>query len=325
MIAAAYISPAAEEASAMTIQQLSHVVTIAESGSFNRAAEKLFLAQPSLTSSVKALEKELGIAIFNRSGHGVTLTPEGADFLPYARSVLEQVRQLQDAYGGQGARKKKFAVSTQHYSFAVKAFVELTRTYDVAAYEFAIRETRTLDVIRDVQSSRSELGILYLNDFNRKAITKLLSDSELTYTHLIDCGVFVYLWKGHPLAGRESISFADLAPYPCLSFEQGENISFYLSEELLSTNEYPRLIKCCDRATVLNLMVGVNGYTLCSGIICEELSGPDYVAVPYVDERESADSQMELVLVTRRGHTLSAVGARYVDELKRYLGMETEV
>ena len=308
----------------MTLQQLNYIITISETGSINKAAEKLYVSQPSLTSAIKELERELGIVVFNRTGKGVTLTADGLDFLPYARQVYGQYLSLMEKYGKAGGRRQKFGVSCQHYSFAVKAFVEMAKAYDMAKYEFAIRETRTLDVIRDVQSSRSELGILYLNDFNRKAITKLLSDSELTYTHLIDCGVFVYLWKGHPLAGRESISFADLAPYPCLSFEQGENSSFYLSEELLSTNEYPRLIKCCDRATVLNLMVGVNGYTLCSGIICEELSGPDYVAVPYVDERESADSQMELVLVTRRGHTLSAVGARYVDELKRYLGMETE-
>ena len=308
----------------MTIQQLLYVIQITEMGSFNRAAEKLFMAQPSLTAAVKELEKEIGITIFNRSGKGVTLTAEGTDFLPYARSVADQYQNLLDVYGKQGARKQKFAVSTQHYSFAVKAFVELTRAFDVAEYEFAIRETRTRDVIDDVNASRSEIGILYLNDFNRRAITKLLSAGNLQATKLISCPPYVYLWKGHPLAKKEAISFSDLAPYPCLSFEQGENSSFYLAEELLAANDYPRIIKCCDRATVLNLMVGVNGYTLCSGIICEELNGGDYVAVPYLDEPGMPESVMELVLITRKNHLLSAAGERYIAELKWYLGIGQE-
>ena len=307
----------------MTIQQLLYVIRITETGSFNRAAESLFMAQPSLTTAVKELEKEIGVILFNRSGKGVTLTAEGTDFLPYARSVVDQYQNLLDVYGKQGARKQKFAVSTQHYSFAVKAFVELTRTFDVAEYEFAIRETRTRDVIDDVIAARSEIGILYLNDFNRKAITKLLASGNLQATPLISCHAYVYLWKGHPLAQKEAISFSDLAPYPCLSFEQGENSSFYLAEELLAANDYSRIIKCCDRATILNLMVGVNGYTLCSGIICEELNGGDYVAVPYLDEPGMPESVMELCLVTRKNHPLSAVGERYVAELKRYLGMDT--
>lgn len=310
-----------ERSTGVTIQQLNYVIRITETGSFNRAAEKLFVAQPSLTSAVKELEKEIGITIFNRSGRGVTLTADGADFLPYARSVVDQYQSLMDVYGKTGLRRQKFAVSTQHYSFAVKAFVEMTRTFDVAEYEFAIRETRTRDVIDDVASSRSEIGILYLNDFNRKAIMKLLSAENLQTTPLIDCHAYVYLWKSHPLAQREAISFSDLAPYPCLSFEQGENSSFYLAEEILSTNDYPRIIKCCDRATVLNLMVGLNGYTLCSGIICEELNGGDYVAVPYKDEPGAPESIMELCLVTRKNHMLSEAGERYVAELKRYLGI----
>ena len=303
----------------MTLQQLNYVIQVAECGSFNRAAERLFISQPSLTNAIRDLEEDAGITIFNRSARGVTLTAEGVEFLPYARSVYDQYQALMDAYGRHGVRRQKFAVSTQHYSFAVKAFVELTRAFDVAEYEFAIRETRTRDVINDVAAARSEIGILYLNDFNRKALLKLFNDNNLQYQPLTSCAAYVYLWKGHPLAGRAAITFDDLAPYPCLSFEQGEGSSFYLSEEILSTNEYPRLIKCCDRATVLNLMVGVNGYTLCSGIICEELNGGDYIAVPYQEENAGPDSTMELVLVTRKNHILSAAGVRYIDELKAYL------
>lgn len=303
----------------MTLQQLLYVITISETGSFNKASEQLFVSQPSLTNAVKELEKETGVTIFNRTGRGVTLTAEGVRFLPYARQVYTQYQNLLDAYGQHSARRQQFAVSTQHYSFAVKAFVELTKTFDVAEYEFAIRETRTRNVIDDVAAARSEIGILYLNDFNRKAILKLLSSNQLHFTPLISCKAYVYLWKGHPLAGRKSISFGDLSPYPCLAFEQGDSSNFYLAEELLSTNEYPRIIKCCDRATVLNLMVGLNGYTICSGIICEELNGGDYIAVPYDAGDRSPDTTMELGLITRKNQVLSAVAERYVAELRRYL------
>ena len=308
----------------MTLQQLNYVIRISETGSFNKAAELLFVTQPSLTNAVKELEKELGITVFNRSGKGVTLTAEGLSFLPYARQVYSQYQNLLDAYSKQGKRKRQFAVSAQHYSFAVKAFVEMTKTFDVAEYEFAIRETRTRNVIDDVAAARSEIGILYLNDFNRKAILKILSASQLQFTPLIACQAYVYLWKHHPLAQRESISLADLLPYPCLSFEQGDNSNFYLAEELLSTNDYPRIIKCCDRATVLNLMVGLNGYTICSNIICEELNGGDYIALPYRDREDTPDSTMELGLITRKNQVLSAAGVRYIAELKRYLHLPAD-
>ena len=304
----------------MTLLQLNYVVAVSETGSFNRAAEKLYVAQPSITSAVKELEKELGIVIFNRTGRGATLTAEGLAFLPYAKQVCAQAQNLLDAYGKSGARRQQFAVSTQHYSFAVKAFVELARTVDVAQYEFAIRETRTRDVIDDVASLRSEIGILYLSDFNRRAMMKLLSVAGLDFHPLIECNAFVYLWRGHPLARKKSITFADLEPYPCLSFEQGDS-SFYYAEEILSTSEYPRVIRACDRATMLNLMVGLNGYTLCSGIICEELNGSDYAAVPYEPDEANPSSVMEIGYVVRKNAVLSAMGEKYILEIRRYLGL----
>ncbi len=302
----------------MTLQQLRDVIAIAETGSFSRAAERLYIAQPSLTSAVRELERELGVTLFLRGGRGASLTPDGEDFLPYARSVMAQFQTLLDAYGG-GVRRQRFAVSTQHYSFAVKAFAEATRACDAAEFEFALRETRTLQVIEDVAASRSEIGILYLSDYNRKVLAKLFHEHGLCFHRLIDCKAYVYLWRGHPLAGRRSIAFEDLAPYPCLAFEQGENSSFYLAEEILSENEYPRLIRCCDRATMLNLMIGLMGYTLCSGIICEELNGGDYIAVPYEADEENPNSVMEIGWITRKNSVLSPLGERYVQELRRYL------
>lgn len=303
----------------MTLQQLRYAITIAEKGSFNRAAQVLYVSQPSLTSSMQELERELGIVIFNRSGRGITVTPDGAEFLMYARQMYSQYESLMDKYGKSQNIKKKFGVSTQHYSFAVKAFVELVKSFDTRQYDFAIRETKTREVISDVAALKSEIGILYLSDFNRTAIQKLLRASGLDFHHLIDCHAYVYLWSGHPLAQKNSIRFEELRDYPCLSFEQGDVTSFYFAEEILSECEYPRTIKACDRATMLNLMVGLNGYTLCSGIICEELNGDNYLAVPFEDDALSGRNIMEIGYITKSNAILSRIGEEYILEIRKYL------
>lgn len=303
----------------MTLQQLHYAITISESGSLNKAAEILYIAQPSLTNSMQELEKELGITIFNRSGRGVTLTADGAEFLQHAKQLYSQYEMLTEKYGNSQNIKRKFGVSTQHYSFAVKAFVELVKSFDTTRYEFAIRETQTKDVIGDVASLKSEIGILYLSDFNRAAIGKLLRTAGLEFHHLIDCKAYVYLWSGHPLASRKSIRFEELADYPCLSFEQGDTSSFYFAEEILSTNEYVRTIKANDRATMLNLMIGLNGYTLCSGIICEELNGSDYVAVPFDCGDNSSEGNMEIGYIVKKNLIPSDMGKLYIQETEKYL------
>lgn len=303
----------------MTLQQLHYAITISETGSLNKAAEILYVAQPSLTGSMQELEKELGIKIFHRSGRGVSLTNDGLEFIVYARQVYHQYEILMGKYGKSGKRKKKFGVSTQHYSFAIKSFVEMVKQFNTEEYEFAVRETKTKDIIDDVITSKSEIGILYLSDFNRKAIEKLLRTNNLEFHKLIDCNAFVYLWKGHPLANNKSIRFEELADYPCLTFEQGAEGSFYFAEEILSTNEYTRTIKATDRATMLNLMVGLNGYTLCSGIICEELNGSDYIAVPFEAEEDMVGSKMEIGYIVRQNIVLSSMGELYIEELCRYL------
>lgn len=306
----------------MTLQQLHYAITIAENGSLNKAAEILYIAQPSLTSSMQELEKELGIIIFNRSGRGVTLTADGVEFLQHAKQLYSQYEMLAEKYGNPQNLKKKFGVSTQHYSFAVKAFVEMVKSFDTSRYEFAIRETKTKDVISDVASMKSEIGILYLSDFNRAAINKLLRTAGLEFHHLIDCNVYVYMWSGHPLSKQKSIRFEELTDYPCLSFEQGDTSSFYFAEEILSTNEYFRTIKANDRATMLNLMIGLNGYTLCSGIICEELNGDDYIAVPFEADSAEESSVMEIGYITKKNSLLSDIGQKYIDEIRRYLQVE---
>lgn len=308
----------------MTLQQLHYAITISEAGSLNKAAELLYVSQPSLTSAIKELERELGIIIFNRGGRGVTLTADGAEFMLYARQLYNQYEAVCDRYGNPQNIKKKFGVSTQHYSFAVKAFVELVKKYDTLKYEFAVRETKTREVIQDVINMRSEIGILYLSDFNRAALTKILHSGGLEFHHIIDCPAYVYLWSGHPLAKNDCISFEQLRDYPCLSFEQGDGASFYFAEELLSTSEYNRIIKANDRATMLNLMVGLGGYTLCSGVICEELNGSDYVAVPFKGETEGG-SVMEIGYITKKNTLLSTMGRQYIDEITNYLNTHKRV
>lgn len=305
----------------MTLQQIYYVITVSETGSLNKASELLYLSQPSLTSAIKELEKELGIIIFHRSGRGVSLTNDGLEFISYARQLYQQYDRVMEKYGKRGNLKKKFGISTQHYSFAVKSFVELAKKFDMEKYEFAFRETKTKEVIEDVSTLRSEIGILYLSDFNRNVIMKLLHTNQLEFHRLIDCDAYVYLWKGHPLAGNTSISFYELMEYPCLAFEQGDSSSFYLSEEILSNNEYSKMIKVNDRATMLNLMIGLNGYTLCSGIICEELNGTDFITVPFASDADNPNSKMELGYIVKKNMIPSEVGSLYIRELKQCLGI----
>ena len=307
----------------MTLQQIFYALTIAETKSMNKAAEKLFISQPTLTSAIKELENSLGITIFRRTSRGVEKTNDGEEFLVYARQLYQQYELLEEKYTAGGSVKRKFGVSTQHYSFAVKAFVETVKRFDTSEYEFAIRETKTYEVITDVGRLKSEIGILYMSDFNRKILTKMLRENGLVFHKLIECRAYVYLWKHHPLANRKSIGMHDLADYPCLSFEQGDNSSFYFAEEILGENEYSRTIKACDRATMLNLMIGLNGYTLCSGIICEELNGSDYIAVPLKNE-DAEDGKMEIGYIVKKNTVLSSIGELYIKELKEYLGKGRE-
>ena len=303
----------------MTLQQLHYIIVISETGSLSKAAEVLYISQPSLSDAVQDMEKELGFALFYRSSRGMSLTNDGMEFISYARQVYNQYEMLLEKYGKAGKLKKKFGISTQHYSFAVKSFVEMVKHFNTAEYEFAIRETKTREVIDDVHTFKSEIGIIYLSDFNRQVITKLLKVNDLEFHKLIDCDAYVYIWKGHPLAKCKTIRFEQLADYPCLSFEQGSDGSFYFAEEILSTNEYHRVIKANDRATMLNLMIGLNGYTLCSGIICEELNGTDYVAVPFEPDSDNPGSKMEIGYIVKKNLVMSRMGELYIQEIKRYL------
>ena len=261
----------------MTLQQLRYAIAVADCGSMNQAAAKLFISQPSLSEAVKELEREIGIRIFGRTNRGILVTTEGNEFLGYARQVVEQYRLMEQRYVEKTQTKKRFAVSMQHYTFAVKAFVEMVKEFGMDDYAFVIHE------------------------------------SELEFIPLFDCNTYVYVWKKNPIASKSSVSLQELEKYPCLTFDQGKTNSFYFAEEVFSTYEYKQTIQVDDRASMLNLMVGLNGYTLCSGIICEELNGSDYAAVP-LKETEV----MTIGYVKRKSIQLSELAQLYVNELAKY-------
>lgn len=297
----------------MTLTQLIYAVTVAEKKSMNQAAAELYVSQPALSGAIRDLEEELHIQIFLRSNKGIVITTEGEEFLSYARQIVEISQMISERYTEDKSRKKKFSVSMQHYSFAVEAFIELSRKFSMNEFELAVHETKTYEIIENVRDGRSEIGVLYINEFNQKAMNKIFAENGLEFVPLFDCGISVYLSRKHPLAKQQRICFEELEPYPCLSFEQGDKNAFYFAEEVLSTLNYKQTIKTDDRATMLNLMVGLNGYTLCSGIICGDLNGGNFVSVPF-----DTQDTMTIGYVRRKNMPLSVIGQEYIQILSGY-------
>lgn len=297
----------------MTLQQLKYAITVAETGTITEAASKLYISQPSLTNAIHELEKEMNIIIFNRTNKGISISKEGEDFLGYARQVLEQAAILEDKYKGDNGGKKKFCVSTQHYSFAVNAFVDLIKKFGQDEYDFSVRETQTYEIIEDVARMRSEIGILFLNDFNEKVITKILKSYDLEFHQLFVARPHVFISRKHPLAQNQVIINEELEQYPYLTFEQGEHNSFYFSEEIFSATERKKNIRVRDRATLFNLLIGLNGYTVCSGVIDKKLNGKDIIAVPLADE-----SDMRIGYITHKKGRISRLGTTYLEALNKY-------
>ena len=298
----------------MTLQQLKYALTIADCGSMNEAAKTLFLSQPSLSETIRELETEIGFELFVRSNRGILVTPEGEEFLGYARQVLEQAALLEDRYKGGNGGKQEFCVSTQHYSFAVNAFVDLIKKYGHDEYDFSIRETQTYEIIEDVATMKSEIGVIYMNDFNRVVLEKEIKSHNLVFHELMQAEPHVFISRRHPLAGRSKVTMSELQDYPYLSFEQGEHNSFYYSEEIFSVEEKKKNIRVRDRATLFNLLIGLNGFTVCSGVIDEELNGKDIIAVPL-----DGEGGMHIGYVTHKNVSLSRLGEIYVEALKSYI------
>ena len=298
----------------MTLQQLLYTVKIAETKSMNKAAAELFISQPALSSAIHELEEELQIEIFIRTQRGIIVTTEGENFLSYARQIVEMSEMLKERYASGENVSNKFSVSMQHYSFAVMAFVRIVKKIGTNQFDFAVYETKTYEVIENVRDAKSELGILYINEFNQQVLNKLFRENQLVFVPLFDCDTYVYLKKGHPLSDNKVISMKDLEPYTCLAFDQGKNNSFYLAEEMMSTYDYKKIIRANDRATMLNLLYGIDGYTLCSGVICDALNGDDVIAIPLKESEK-----MTIGYIHRKGAKISPIGEMYLEELVKYL------
>lgn len=300
----------------MTLQQLKYVIKAVEYGSITEAAKRLFITQPSLSSAVRELENELGFEIFSRSTKGIALTIDGAEFLSYARQVVEQAELLEQRYKGKKPSRQLFSVSTQHYAFSVNAFVELVKESNADEYEFILRETRTYDIIRDVINMRSEIGVLYLSDFNEKVISKLLKENRLEFHPLFEAAPHVFVSASNPLSAKRSVTLEDLEGLPCLSFEQGEFNSFYFSEEILSTIYHKKSIHVSDRATLFNLLIGLNGYTICTGVLSADLNGENIVSVPLVT---ASEEKMVIGWIINSKAILSNAAENYIGHLKKLI------
>ncbi|EFM11129.1 transcriptional regulator, LysR family [Paenibacillus curdlanolyticus YK9] len=295
----------------MTLQQLKYILTIVSCGSISEAAKQLFISQPSLSSAVKELEQEIGVEIFVRSSKGIVLSNEGAEFLSYARQVVEQAELLEQRYLNKKPSKKLCSISTQHYAFSVQAFVSLLKDLNTNEYECTLRETRTHEIIEDVRNMRSEIGVLYLNDFNQKVMMKMLKESDLQFHPLFTAEPHVFISSEHPLAAKTMLEIEDLDEFPCLAFEQGEYNSFYFSEEILSTRALKKKILVSDRATLFNLLIGLNGYTISSGVLNADLNGEQITSV-----RLRTDEYMQIGYITNKKVNLSQLAIDYVRKLK---------
>lgn len=297
----------------MTLQQLQYAVTVASVGTITEAAERLYITQPSLTTAIRELEKEMNLTIFIRSNRGVAVSKEGEVFLGYARQILEQTELLKEKYTNERQWGRNFCVSTQHYSFAVNAFVELIKKYAGEEYDFNLRETQTYEIIEDVALMKSELGIIYLDEENQSVITKTLREKELIFTPLFDAKPHVFISSEHPLAAKKTVDWDDLEPYPYLSFEQGEHNSFYYAEERYSRVLRKKNIRVRDRATLFNLLIGLNGYTVCSGVIDENLNGKNIIAVPLKEQ-----GMMQIGYICHKRAVLGRLASAYIEALKQY-------
>ena len=295
----------------MTLQQLKYIIEIVNSGSMSEAAKRLYISQPSLSKAVKELESEINTTLFMRTNKGVTLSSEGIEFLGYARQIVEQTELMESRYLSDKPLHASFSVSTQHYSFAVNAFVALIKKYGYEEYDFNLRETRTYEIIEDVRNLRSEIGILYLSSFNNKVMKKLFKENNLAFNSLFIAKPHIFVSKHNPLSKKNSVNLDDLKEYPYLCFEQGTYNSFYFSEEILSTVYKKKNILVSDRATLFNLLIGLNGYTMSTGIISTELNGTDIVSVPL-----DAEEIMNVGWVKHNDLSLGILGNAYIEELK---------
>ena len=294
----------------MTLQQLKYADAVAACGSISEAARRCFVTQPTLTEAVRLLEEELRIAIFTRSPKGVSVTREGEEFLASARQILDDAARISEKYTGKAVRRPQFAVSCQHYAFAVEAFMDVVRANDAESYDFTLRETVTSEIIDDVARHRSEVGVLYLSRRNERAIMKILRKEELVFEELFTAKPHVFLGKKHPLAKKKFIRPQELDAYPYLTYEQGVENALYFAEEVMPSIDRKKNIRVRDRATMTNLVLGLDGFTVSSGAHSKAYN-PMIVSVPL-----KLEDTIRVGLVRCAGIPLSAAGKVFVEAVQ---------
>lgn len=299
----------------LTLQQLKYILTVAECGSINEAAKQLFISQPSLSNAIKDVEATVRKTLFLRTPKGMDPTEEGMEFLGYARQVLQQMEILEGKYLREQGRKQRFSVSTQHYTFAANAFVELVQQFGEDFYDFTLYEGTTHEIIENVKNLRSDVGLLYLSHENETVIRKLLRESNLVFTPLFTAKPHVFLCNRHPLADQAVLTLKKLEPYPYVAYHQGIYNSFYFSEEILSTRSAAKQIHVSDRAAVVNFMIGLNAYTISSGVFPTYLHGNDIIAVPL-----DVDEKIEVGTIVHKDMLLNDLAHAYLDALQKFAG-----
>ncbi len=298
----------------MNINQIKYVLRVAASSSMREAATSLFITQPALSSSIRELEDELGILIFERTNKGISITDEGREFVEYAKKAVGQYEILEDRYLSKDSGKERFSVSTQHYNFAIRAFTEVIKDMDPKKYVFSIHETKTRDVLEDVRTLKSEVGIISFSGANEGLLKKLFKEYSLEFTPLMKRETYAYFWKDHKFAGKKEISLEELRDYPCISFDQSDDSDFYLTEEAMSDYDFSKMIKSDDRATTMELIADLHGYSVGSGM----LSGDDAILKGMVSVKLKEEDPLIIGYIVRSGSRLSKYGQAYIEEILKY-------
>ena len=294
----------------MTLQQLKYAVTVAECGTISAAAEKLFISQPSLTTAVRELESEMGVTIFSRTNRGVIVSREGEEFLGYARQILSQAQLLQERFSGREQGEKRFAVSSQHFNFTVLAFSRLVQNFRGPRYSFHFRETTTYEVLEDVSQLRSEVGILALNEDNERFLRRMFGKLGLEFTELKRVQAELFVSAEHPLAGRRFVTVEDVSPYPCITFEQGENNGQFFFEGLSAVAAQSHKTICVrERATEYQLLRALNGFSPDVGV--SAMYREEFVSLPLEPKQFHT-----IGYILRRDVTPSPMTLEYIQALR---------
>lgn len=295
----------------MTLQQLKYADAVATYGSISEAARRMFATQPTLTESIHMLEEELRTALFTRTTRGISVTREGEEFLASARQILDDAARITEKYTGKSVRRPQFAVSCQHFAFAVEAFMEIVKEAQSDAYDFTLRETVTSEIIDDVARHRSEIGILYLSSRNERVLRKIFKKEDLVFEELYTAQPHVFLGRRHPLAKKKAIIPSELDAFPYLTYEQGAENALYFAEEVMPAIDRKRNIRVRDRATMTNLVLGLNGFTVASGAHAKAYN-PEIISIPL-----KLGETIHVGILRRMGITPSAQAATFMSSIRR--------